>query len=99
MVFAYLHNFNYDCVVGILEINFVTRSHGCCDCLYDDISAECIVVPNCRTNRVLVKRDIVQLGPTFNFPLSTKVGGDVNLNAIWIWTDLLGNTVCVEIRL
>lgn len=33
----------------------MSGSDGCCDCLYDDISVECIVATNCRTNCVLVE--------------------------------------------
>jgi hypothetical protein len=52
----------------------VFRSDGCCDCLYDDVSVECIVVADCRTNRELVKR---YLSAGSKSPLTIKFGGDV----------------------
>lgn len=54
-LYAYLGNLDQNSIVRILEINFVSGSDGCCDCLYDDVSVECIVAANCRTNRVLVE--------------------------------------------
>lgn len=45
----------------------MSGSDGCCDCLYDDVSVECIVATNCRSNRVLIKSICLSVGSQFHF--------------------------------
>lgn len=45
----------------------MSGSDGCCDCLYDDVSVECIVATNRRSNRVLVKSIYVSVRSGFHF--------------------------------